>query len=105
MKGCIDHIAWFWRDTTEHLKLLSPFGNDNANAHRVSKWKAIKDLPLPNENSGNLSLRSILSIFHLNLVSHHKIQFKKSKPVKVNKVGQNMQLFIQDDNLCEKGNN
>ena len=97
-----------------------PFGNDTANAHRLGKGKQtkniilqnensgnlssksipsflkyefcfppqnqttkkskpIKNLILQNENSGNLSSRSIQSFFYVNLLSHHKIHFKRSK--------------------------
>ena len=45
------------------MKELPPFGNDTANAHKMSKWKPIKYLILENENSGNLSSISILSFF------------------------------------------
>ena len=67
--------------------VLPPFGNDTANAHRLSKWKPIKNLILPNENSWNLTSKSILSFFHMTLVCHHKIQLKKSKPVKIGQNG------------------
>ena len=75
-------IAVELRKTIE-IHVLPPVGNDTANAHRFSKWKPINNLILPNENSWNLSSKSILSFFHMALVSHHKIQFKKSKPVEI----------------------
>ena len=88
-----------------HYHMLPPFGNDTANAHKLSKWKPIKNLVLPNEHSWNLLTKSILSFFHMAVVSHHKIQLKKSKPVKIGQNGSKYGIVYQKLAIfCGKGN-
>ena len=52
---------WFkhWCAEWDVSFVLPPFGNDTANAHRLSKCKPNKNLILPNENSWNLTSKSI----------------------------------------------
>ena len=56
------------------LYILPPFGNDTANGCKVSKLKSTKYLSLLNENSGNVSSKSILGICDMTLISSHKFQ-------------------------------